>query len=350
LKRFFNDLGQSNLTGSFIDLDSSLNIEKREKSDLLIQFRKIYIARIVEIKIAQMREVGLIGGPVHLGAGQEAIAVGISKFLSKSDLVFSGHRSHAHLLALGADPRKLFAEILGKSTGFTKGMGGSMHLWDAPNGFYGSVPIVAGTVSLAVGAALASRLQNKNNIAVAYFGDGAVEEGVLHESLNLARQLEVPILFVCENNLFSSHMHVSQRQPNDSMARFAFANEVRFEVVDGNNLIAVEDAAEKLINLARSDNLPGFIEAFTYRHYGHVDWREDVDVGVNRSAEDLLIWKKRDPLNRLESALLDFNILTQKDISSIKAETDLHIQSCWDQAIADPEPELNTILLDVYKR
>ena len=350
MKRFFNDLGQSNLTGSFIDLDSSLNIEKREKSDLLIQFRKIYIARIVEIKIAQMREVGLIGGPVHLGAGQEAIAVGISKFLSKSDLVFSGHRSHAHLLALGADPRKLFAEILGKSTGFTKGMGGSMHLWDAPNGFYGSVPIVAGTVSLAVGAALASRLQNKNNIAVAYFGDGAVEEGVLHESLNLARQLEVPILFVCENNLFSSHMHVSQRQPNDSMARFAFANEVRFEVVDGNNLIAVEDAAEKLINLARSDNLPGFIEAFTYRHYGHVDWREDVDVGVNRSAEDLLIWKKRDPLNRLESALLDFNILTQKDISSIKAETDLHIQSCWDQAIADPEPELNTILLDVYKR
>ena len=164
MKRFFNDLGQSTLTGSSIDLDSSLNIEKREKSDLLIQFRKIYIARIVEIKIAQMREVGLIGGPVHLGAGQEAIAVGISKFLSKSDRVFSGHRSHAHLLALGADPRKLFAEILGKSTGFTKGMGGSMHLWDAPNGFYGSVPIVAGTVSLAVGAALASRLQNKNNI------------------------------------------------------------------------------------------------------------------------------------------------------------------------------------------
>ena len=350
MKRFFNDLGQSNLTGSFIDLDSSLNIEKREKSDLLIQFRKIYIARIVEIKIAQMREVGLIGGPVHLGAGQEAIAVGISKFLSKSDRVFSGHRSHAHLLALDADPRKLFAEILGKSTGFTKGMGGSMHLWDAPNGFYGSVPIVAGTVSLAVGSALASRLQNKNDITVAYFGDGAVEEGVLHESLNLARQLKVPILFVCENNLFSSHMHVSQRQPNDSMARFAFANEVRFEVVDGNNLIAVEDAAEKLINLARSDNLPGFIEAFTYRHYGHVDWREDVDVGVNRSSEDLLIWKKRDPLNRLESALLDFNILTQKDISGIKAETDLYIQSCWDQAIADPEPELNTILLDVYKR
>jgi pyruvate dehydrogenase E1 component alpha subunit len=225
-----------------------------------------------------------------------------------------------------------------------------MHLWDAPNGFYGSVPIVAGTVSLAVGAALASRLQNKNNIAVAYFGDGAVEEGVLHESLNLARQLEVPILFVCENNLFSSHMHVSQRQPNDSMARFAFANEVRFEVVDGNNLIAVEDAAEKLINLARSDNLPGFIEAFTYRHYGHVDWREDVDVGVNRSSEDLLIWKKRDPLKRLESALLDFKLLTQKDILSMKAKADVYIQSCWDQAIADPEPELNTMLLDVYKR
>ena len=112
------------------------------------------------------------------------------------------------MLALGTEPRRLFAEVLGKQSGLTKGMGGSMHLWDGPNGFYGSVPIVGGTVPLAVGAALASKFQGKGDISVAYFGDGAIEEGVVHESLNLARQLQVPILFVCENNLFSSHMHI----------------------------------------------------------------------------------------------------------------------------------------------
>lgn len=333
-----------------MDFNLPLNLGKRSKQELLMQFRKIYLIRVVEIKIAQMRETDKIGGPVHLGAGQEAIAVGVSKFLTKSDRVFSGHRSHAHLLALNSDPRKLFAELLGKSTGFTKGMGGSMHLWDGPNGFYGSVPIVSGTVPLAVGAALASRLQNKKTITVSYFGDGAFEEGVVHESLNLARQLEIPILFICENNFFSSHMHISERQPSESLARFATANGIQVEVVDGNNLIAVEDAAEKLISSARKNNVPGFIEAFTYRHYGHVDWREDIDVGVNRSLEDLLLWKKRDPLTRLEASLLDCQFLTQKESLEIKTEIRSYIQNCWDKAVSDPEPPLDAILQDVYKR
>ncbi|NQW57452.1 MAG: thiamine pyrophosphate-dependent dehydrogenase E1 component subunit alpha, partial [Polynucleobacter sp.] len=258
--------------------------------------------RTVENKLANMRKSGLIGGPVHLGAGQEAVAVGISKHLRKSDRIFSGHRSHAHLLALGTEPRKLFAEVLGKQSGLNKGMGGSMHLWDGPNGFYGSVPIVAGTVPLAVGAALASKLQGKGDISVAYFGDGAIEEGVVHESLNLARQLQVPILFVCENNLFSSHMHISQRQPLTSVARFALANDIQCEVIDGNNIVSVEESAGKMIDIARTKHLPVFIEAFTYRHYGHVDWREDIDVGVNRSPEDLNLWKSRDPIDRLETA------------------------------------------------
>ena len=333
-----------------IDFDKLITPNELKGNNSIADLTLMLKIRFVENKLAQMRKNGFIGGPVHLGAGQEAIAVGISKHLRKSDRVFSGHRSHAHLLAMGSDSRKLFAEVLGKKTGFTKGMGGSMHLWDQPNGFYGSVPIVAGTVPLAVGAALASKMQNNGDIAVAYFGDGAIEEGVIQESLNLARQLEVPILFVCENNLFSSHMHISQRQPIQSVARFAAANDIASEIVDGNNLVEVEKTASKLINTARTKNLPVFIEAVTYRHYGHVDWREDIDVGVNRSSEDLKLWKTRDPIIRLESALIEADLLTNIELDQIKLEISNQIDNDWELAEKDPEPEITSLLSDVYRR
>ncbi len=335
---------------SQINFDEALRLKSRSKVDQIQTLSLMLKIRIVENKLAQMRKSGLIGGPVHLGAGQEAIAVGISKHLRKSDRIFSGHRSHAHLLALGTEPRKLFAEVLGKQSGLTKGMGGSMHLWDGPNGFYGSVPIVAGTVPLAVGAALASKLQGKGDISVAYFGDGAIEEGVVHESLNLARQLQVPILFVCENNLFSSHMHISQRQPLTSVARFAIANDIQSEVIDGNNIVSVEESAKKLIQIARTDNLPVFIEAFTYRHYGHVDWREDIDVGVNRSPEDLKLWKSRDPIGRLETALLSNRLLDKVELEQMKLQISNQIDTDWEQAMQDPKAETSSLLSDVYKR
>ncbi len=339
------DNGQSQ-----INFDEALSLKSRSKVDQVRTLSMLLKIRIVENKLADMRKSGLIGGPVHLGAGQEAIAVGISMHLRKSDRVFSGHRSHAHLLALGTEPRKLFAEVLGKQSGLTKGMGGSMHLWDGPNGFYGSVPIVAGTVPLAVGAALASKLQGKGDISVAYFGDGAIEEGVVHESLNLARQLQVPVLFVCENNLFSSHMHISQRQPLTSVARFALANDIQCEVIDGNNIVSVEESAKKLIQIARTDSLPVFIEAFTYRHYGHVDWREDIDVGVNRSSEDLMLWKSRDPIGRLETAILSDRLLDKNELEQIKLQISNQIDTDWDLAIQDPQAESSSLLSDVYKR
>jgi len=339
------DSGQSH-----INFDDTLRLISRSKLDQVQTLSMMLKIRIVENKLADMRKIGLIGGPVHLGAGQEAIAVGISQHLRKSDRIFSGHRSHAHLLALGTEPRKLFAEVLGKQSGLTKGMGGSMHLWDGPNGFYGSVPIVAGTVPLAVGAALASKLQGKGDISVAYFGDGAIEEGVVHESLNLARQLQVPILFVCENNLFSSHMHISQRQPLTSVARFAVANDIQYEVIDGNNIVSVEESAGKMIDTTRTKHLPVFIEAFTYRHYGHVDWREDIDVGVNRSPEDLKLWKSRDPIDRLETALLLNRLLDKNELEQIKLQISNQIETDWELAVRDPQTENSSLLSDVYKR
>ena len=174
--------------------------------------------RAVENQLAEGRRAGLIKGPVHLGAGQEAIAVGLSKYLTPQDMVFGAHRSHAHVLALGSKIKSLFAEVLGKESGLNKGMGGSMHLWDRNVGFCGSVPIVAGTVPLALGAALAAKLQNSGKVAVAYFGDGAIEEGVVHECLNFASIKKLPIVFVVENNLMASHMDIHLRQPSASTA------------------------------------------------------------------------------------------------------------------------------------
>jgi TPP-dependent pyruvate/acetoin dehydrogenase alpha subunit len=329
-------------------LDEKLDLQGHLEEDLLEQLKIMQLIRVCENKLAEMRKQGKIGGPVHLGAGQEAIAVGISKYLGKSDRVFSAHRSHAHLLALGSDPRALFAEVLGRSTGLTKGMGGSMHLWDQPNGFYGSVPIVAGTVPLAVGAGLAAKLQSTEDIGVAYFGDGAAEEGIVHESLNLASQLKIPVLFVCENNLFSSHMHISQRQPLQSVARFADANGIKNQIVDGNNLLEVQAASDELIKFVRSGQGPAFIEAVTYRQYGHVDWREDIDVGVNRSSKDLALWKNRDPIRRLSEALIARHPELDSVIANQINELRSQIDAAWTQAESDPFPSASTLLGTVY--
>lgn len=330
-------------------IDEELNVSSFSSKELIKHLTSMIRIRKAEVKIAEMRRDGHIGGPVHLGAGQEAIAVGISAHLRKSDRVFSAHRSHAHLLALGTDVRKLFAELLGKSTGLTHGMGGSMHLWDQSNGFYGSVPIVAGTVPLAVGAGLAAKMQKTGDIAVAYFGDGAAEEGVVQESLNLASQLGIPILFVCENNFFSSHMHISQRQPLHSVARFADANDIDNEIVDGNNIASVSEAAARLVLQSRKNNVPGFLEVVTFRHYGHVDWREDIDVGVNRSASEVEKWKSRDPINRLTSALIKNKTLSEAELESIYKTIDSEIEGAWKLAVSDPYPAKEDLLRTVYK-
>ena len=304
--------------------------------------------RIVERKIADGRRDGLVGGPVHLGVGQEAVAVGVSKWLVSSDRVFGAHRSHSHLLALGSSVYGLFAEVLGRDTGLSRGMGGSMHLWDQPRGFYGSVPIVSGTVPLAVGAGLAAKLQKTGDVAISYLGDGAVEEGVVYESLNLARILNIPMVFVVENNLFASHMHISMRQPKDSTARFAQANDIEFRVVDGNDVLAVEAAAENLIGKARNGGGPGFIEAITYRWYGHVDWREDIDVGINRSQEEVANWRLRDPVLRLKSAMISAKLWSEVRNDELENRLQCEVDGAWLQAISDPYPEKKALLDRVY--
>ena len=214
-----------------------------------------------------------------------------------------------------------------------------MHLWNQPNGFYGSVPIVAGTVPLAVGAGLAAKLCKSDDIGVAYLGDGAIEEGVVSESLNLASLLSIPVLFVVENNLFSSHMHISERQPNASTCRFAEANDIEFELVDGNDICEVLEVSSRLIGNVRSTKKPAFIEAVTYRHYGHVDWRDDIDVGVNRSADDLVKWKQRDPIKRLKDSLIKNDLITNRNFDELYKEIISQAEAEWDRAHSADFPE-----------
>lgn len=316
---------------------------------LLIKYlSEVIRLRRIEEFVASKRKDAEIFGPVHLGVGQEAVAVGVSSCINSLDCVFGAHRSHSHLLSLGADLYSFFAELLGKPSGLSGGMGGSMHLIDQSVGFYGSVPIVAGTVPLAVGAALARRMQGTKNISVAYLGDGAVEEGVVHECLNFAKTLNAPVLFVVENNFYASHMHINLRQPDDCIARFAAANHVPYKVVDGNDVISVANVARELTESARNTGTPALIEAVTYRWLGHVDWRDDIDVGVDRSSETLAQWRARDPLSRLSVAMLNHKICSKDDISDLEQDIENEIEVAWLRAKSELDHSGDGLLKNVY--
>ena len=225
----------------------ALDLRNEPRETALASLSKMLEIRVAEEAIADLVTSGEAKCPCHLAIGQEAIPVGVARSLRLTDRIFGNHRSHAQYLAVGGSLAKLMAEILGRDTGASRGMGGSMHLVAPEQGFLGSVPIVAGTVPLAVGAALAAKMDGQGDIGVAYFGDGACEEGVVHESLNLAVCYGLPVLFVCENNLFASHMDVALRQPSDRMARFAEAHKIAARVVDGNDVLAVATAAAELV-------------------------------------------------------------------------------------------------------
>jgi len=325
-----------------------ISVDNQNTDVLKSVLKSMLVIRKTEQQLALGRKEGLIGGPVHLGVGQEAIAVGISQNLRSTDRVFGAHRSHSHLLALNPDSYRLFAEVLGKETGFSKGMGGSMHLYDQPHGFYGSVPIVAGTVPLAVGAAMAAKMQKTGDIGVVYLGDGAVEEGVVHESFNLAKVQKAPVLFVIENNLFASHMHISLRQPSNMVSRFAEANDMPYKLMDGNDVMAITEASKELITRMRTGGGPALIELITYRWYGHVDWRDDVDVGVDRSLSDIKQWKARDPIERLSQAMIEAGLWNEERQIIMEDEIDQHIKAAWKQAMSDPYPSLEVTARYVY--
>ncbi len=326
------------------------NIDLRNVSTetLLGYVHDILTIRFAEESVADLSRSGEACCPCHLGIGQEAVAVGVSSALRNSDRVYGGHRSHSHYLALGGSIDAMMAEILGKATGASKGMGGSMHLFQPDVGFHGSVPIVGATIPIAAGAALACKMDGRGDVAVCYFGDGACEEGVFHETLNMAAVMKLPVIFVVENNLYSSHLDIGLRQPTDSVARFAHAASINTEVVDGNDVLAVSQAAHRLVDRCREGNGPGFMEAVTFRWRGHVGPNEDIDVGVRRSPEELTAWKQRDPLKRLVGSLQAERDVSPAQIEDMAAEIRATISDAVDAARQAPYPDSSALLDLVY--
>lgn len=315
-----------------------LEIAGEDRHELMTMLRSMLRIRLVEERIADLVVAGAARTPCHLGIGQEAAAVGVCANLRSTDRVFGGHRSHSQFLALGGSAYRLLAEVLGKEEGASHGMGGSMHLYGASFGFHGSVPLVAATIPIAVGAALAAKMDGGDAVAVAFFGDGACEEGVFHESLNLAAVYRLPVLFACENNLFSSHLDIQFRQPSDRIARFGEAHRIASATVDGNDVLAVRNAAHRMIEAARARREPGLLELVTYRIRGHVGPNEDIDVGVHRRMDDVRAWKVRCPIRRLTEALLSSRALTPAGLEELQAEVAGEVADAVERAKAAPYP------------
>lgn len=309
--------------------------------------KDMVVIRAAEEKIGDMVADGRIRCPCHLAIGQEAPAVGVARHIRKGDRVFGAHRSHAHFLALGGSLHGLMAEVQGKDTGVSRGMGGSMHLIDVAQGLYGTVPIVGATIPIAVGAGLAAKMDGKGAVAVSFFGDGATEEGVFHESMNLAVTLRAPVLFVCENNFFSSHLHIRLRQPKHSTARYAEAHHMPWHRVDGNDVVEISRAVAESFAAMRHGGGPIFIEMVTYRWRGHVGPREDEDVGVQRK-EDLAQWKRRDPIRRLADSLASAGRIETGALARITAEAKAAVEDAWTRATRDPFPPAEALLDRVY--
>lgn len=325
-----------------------LSLGDRAGEALLGFLRRMLLIRAAEEAVGELVRSGEARCPCHLAIGQEAAAVGVAAHLDAGDRAFGAHRSHAQYLAMGGDVGALLAEVLGKASGCSRGMGGSMHLFASEVGFHGSVPIVAGTVPVAVGAALAARKDGRGAVAVAFFGDGAAEEGGVQESLNLAAVMKLPVLFVCENNLYASHMDIRLRQPSERVSRYADAHHVPARLVDGNDVLAVADAADELIAAARSGGGPGFLEAVTYRWRGHVGPDENIDVGLRRRVADLEAWKRRDPIRRLADALTARGDLDQTGLAALRTDAKEVVRAALAAARQAPYPPESALLDLVY--
>jgi pyruvate dehydrogenase E1 component alpha subunit len=324
-----------------------ISIDPRDTDALIAGLERMILIRIVEEKIGEMVSQGIVKCPCHLAIGQEAPAVGVASYVRKGDRVFGAHRSHGHFLALGGSPHGLLAEVQGKDTGVSRGMGGSMHLIDIENGLFGTVPIVGATIPIAVGAGIAAKMDGKGDMAVSFFGDGATEEGAFHESMNLASLMKAPVLFVCENNFFSSHLHIKLRQPDSSVCRYAEAHRVEWARADGNDLAAIRAATKEAVESIRAGEGPRFLELVTYRWRGHVGHREDEDVGVKRK-DDLAAWKLRDPISRLAVALEAAGALDRQTLRGFWNDAHALVEDAWTTATHDQYPPAKALLSRVY--
>lgn len=309
--------------------------------------REMLLIRLVEEGIAARYGEQEMRCPVHLSVGQEATAVGVCKALRDHDRVFSTHRCHAHYLAKGGDLKAMLAEIYGKAAGCVGGRGGSMHLTDPEKGMIVSVPIVGSSIPLAVGSALADKIDRNARVSVAFIGDASVEEGVFHESANFASLNKLPVLFVCENNLYSVYTPLRQRQPDRPLIDVVKAHAIMALAADGNDVEAVLQASQQAVEHARSGQGPVFLVFDTYRWREHCGPNYDNHLGYRTEAE-YLEWKQRDPLEKLKAKLMRTGAVDAATIATLEATLQREIDTAFEFAKAAPLPDPSQASTHVY--
>jgi pyruvate dehydrogenase E1 component alpha subunit len=309
--------------------------------DLLQQMIRI---RRFEEKCAELYTLQKIHGFLHLYIGEEAVAVGAISQLQPDDAVVTTYREHGHALARGVPADAVMAEMYGKANGCSRGRGGSMHLFDAQRRFYGGYAIVGGGLPIAVGLALADKLQGKRRVTACFFGDGAVAEGEFHESMNLAALWRLPVLFVCENNLYAmgTALHRHQSQPDIRLKAQSYAIEA--EQVDGMDVLAVEAVVKKAIALVRETNEPYFLEALTYRFRAHSMY----DAELYRDKKEVEEWKQRDPIRLFADGLQAQSALNKSELERIEAEVAVEINKAVEAAETGPWEPVTDLLRDVH--
>jgi TPP-dependent pyruvate/acetoin dehydrogenase alpha subunit len=338
---------------SLSEQHSNLPIDKR---GLIIPKATLRAMHITMLRIRKFEErvaelvypLKEIFCPCHLYIGQEAVATGVCSTLRKEDWVFSTHRSHGHYIAKGGDIKALMAELYGKDTGCSRGRGGSMHLASPERGLPGSSAIVAGTIPLAVGAALSFSMRRKDSVSVAFFGDGAAGEGVFYESLNFASLKKLPVIFVCENNLYSTHLPISACLAEVHVFEKAAAFNMPGIQVDGNNVVEVFQAANEAVARARLSKGPTLIECMTYRWRGHVGPNDDIDKGL-RSKEELDYWMNRCPIQVFEEFLLANSIISESERIEILMSINKEVEDSVVFAKESPYPDEHDYLRYVFK-
>lgn len=321
--------------------------EAGSKNELHLQlYRQMVRIRLFEEQVNELYTRALMPGLAHLYIGEEAVAVGICEVLTNIDYITSTHRGHGHCLAKGASPDRMFAELLGKEAGYCRGKGGSMHIADPATGNLGANAIVCGSAGIATGAALTAKRLKLNHVAVCFIGEGALGQGVLYEVMNLAALYKLPVLYVCENNLYTEYTHYTETLAGDILAR-GKAFGVHSEEVDGQDVRAVYEAAARLVKRARDGEGPGFLVCNTYRYTGH--HVGDINREYYRSKQEEAEWKtNRDPIKNFGQWLVSQKIADESALHAMENEAREEMKNAVEFAVNAPYPAQNEVDQDVY--
>ncbi len=322
------------------------NLNSTNVEEWLHCYEQMVKVRKFDEKVNELYLRALMPGLAHLYIGQEAVAVGVCEALRKEDYITSTHRGHGHCLAKGASIDRMFAELLGKEAGYCKGKGGSMHIADPDSGNLGANAIVGGSAGIATGAAFSSKMRGTDQVTVCFFGEGALGQGLLYEEMNMASLWKLPVIYVCENNLYNEYTHYSEALAGGILAR-AQAMGIHTVSVDGQDVQAVYGEMQRLVERARQGEGPAFLECKTYRYYGH--HVGDINREYYRSKDEEKEWKeKHDPLKILTERLLSQHLTDQAVLDQINTEVDQEVEAGVKFAMDAPYPDPKEVSEDLY--